>query len=263
MQSEEKPLEDTVAPEAADATEGNDENTVPETAPAEEVSVEQAEALANAMLEGDAAAEEAPITDEPERDLEAELAEAQDRLLRALAEAENVRRRASRDVENATKRSIASFAREMVVVADNLSRALSAVDKDKIDGNETVKVLLEGVEMTAREMQNAFSRNGIKKVDPLGERFDPQLHEAMFEFEDPSKPAGSVGQVMEPGYTLHDQPLRPAKVGVTKGGEKPGPAPAPSPQTIDDAEAEKTASTGGNAYEDNGKPSGTNLDEEL
>lgn len=258
MQSEEKPQDETVAPEAAEASAVNDANNA-----AEEVSVEDAEAAASAMLEDDVVTDEVPIADEPERDLEAELAEAQDRLLRALAEAENVRRRASRDVENATKRSIANFAREMVVVADNLSRALGAVDTDKVDGNETVKVLLEGVEMTAREMQNAFSRNGIKKVDPLGERFDPQLHEAMFEFEDPSKPAGSVGQVMESGYTLHDQPLRPAKVGVTKGGEKPGAAPAPSPQTMDDADAEKTAAGGGNAYEDNGKPSGTNLDEEL
>ncbi len=258
MQSEEKPQDEIVTPEAAEAAAVTDANDV-----AEDVTVEDAEAAANTMHEDAAAAGEAPIADEPERDLEAELAEVQDRLLRALAEAENVRRRASRDVENATKRSIANFAREMVVVADNLSRALGAVDKDKIDGNETVKVLLEGVEMTAREMQNAFSRNGIKKVDPLGERFDPQLHEAMFEFEDPSKPAGSVGQVMEPGYTLHGQPLRPAKVGVTKGGEKPGVAPVPSPQTIDDADAEKTAASGGNAYEDNGKPSGANLDEEL
>lgn len=258
MQSEEKPQDEAVASEAVEASAVNDAIDG-----AEEVSVEHVEAAANAMLEEDAPAGDEPAADEPERDLEAELAEAQDRLLRALAEAENVRRRASRDVENATKRSIANFAREMVVVADNLSRALGAVDKDKVDGNETVKVLLEGVEMTAREMQNAFSRNGIKKVDPLGERFDPQLHEAMFEFEDPSKPAGSVGQVMEPGYTLHDQSLRPAKVGVTKGGEKPGAVPAPSPQIIDDADAENTATSGGNAYEDNGKPSGTNLDEEL
>jgi molecular chaperone GrpE len=258
MQSEEKPQDETVAPEAAEDSAVNDANDC-----AEDVSVEHAEAAANAILEEDAPADDASEANEPERDLEVELAEAQDRLLRALAESENVRRRASRDVENATKRSIANFAREMVVVADNLSRALGAVDKDKIDGNETVKVLLEGVEMTEREMQNAFSRNGIKKVDPLGERFDPQLHEAMFEFEDLSKPAGSVGQVMEPGYTLNDQSLRPAKVGVTKGGPKPGAAPAPSAQTIDEVDAENTATSGGNAYEDNGKPSGTNLDEEL
>ena len=143
MQSEEKPQDETVAPEAAEDSAVNDANDC-----AEDVSVEHAEAAANAILEEDAHADDASEANEPERDLEVELAEAQDRLLRALAESENVRRRASRDVENATKRSIANFAREMVVVADNLSRALGAVDKDKIDGNETVKVLLEGVEMT-------------------------------------------------------------------------------------------------------------------
>ncbi len=253
MQSEKK-TEEQIMPENVDAPENE---AVAEVASEDGQSVPPEDEKAT-DLEADAQPEEAG-----ERDLEAELAEAQDRLLRALAEAENVRRRASRDVENASKRSIANFAREMVVVADNLSRALGAVDKDKVDGNEAMKALLEGVEMTAREMQNAFSRNGIKKVDPLGERFDPQLHEAMFEFEDPSKPAGSVGQVLEPGYTLHDQPLRPAKVGVTKGGEKPGAAPAPSPQTMDAAEAEKPAAGDGKAYEDDGKPSGTNLDEEL
>jgi len=195
--------------------------------------------------------------------IEAELADTKDRLLRALAESENVRRRASRDVENASKRAIAGFAREMVVVADNLNRALGAVDSEKLGDNDAVKSLLEGIEMTAREMQNAFSRNGIKKIDPLGERFDPQHHEAMFEFEDPSKPAGSVGQVLELGYTLHDQPLRPAKVGVTKGGPKQGAAPAPSEQTLNEAESEKSSSSGGTAYENQGKPSGSNLDEEL
>ncbi len=194
---------------------------------------------------------------------ETELAETKDRLLRALAEAENVRRRASRDVENASKRSIAGFAREMVVVADNLNRALGSVDSEKLGNNDAVKSLLEGIEMTAREMQNAFSRNGIKKIDPLGERFDPQHHEAMFEFEDPSKPAGSVGQVLELGYTLHDQPLRPAKVGITKGGPKQGVAPSPSQQTMNEAAGEKASSAGGTAYENQGKPSGTNLDEEL
>jgi len=196
-------------------------------------------------------------------ELEAELADTKDKLLRALAEAENVRRRASRDVENASRRAIAGFAREMVVVADNLSRALGSIDKDKLGDNAAVKSLLEGVEMTEREMQHAFSRNGIKRVDPLGEKFDPQLHEAMFEYEDPSKPAGSIGQVMEVGYTLHDQPLRPAKVGVTKGGEKQGPAPTPSEQTLNEAAAEKPSSGTGKGYEDDKKPSGTNLDEEL
>lgn len=262
MQSQDKAEKPDVEEQAPDAAQ--DAAAAPE---AEAVDVDEAEAAAETPvedgLEAEPDADVAADSVDTAPDVEAELAETKDRLLRALAEAENVRRRASRDVENASKRAIAGFAREMVVVADNLSRALDAVDKDKIGDNETVKSMLEGVEMTARELQNAFSRNGIKKLDPLGEKFDPQHHEAMFEYEDASKPAGSVGQVMEPGYTLHDQPLRPAKVGVTKGGEKPGAAPTPSAQTLDEAAAEKPAAAGGTAYEDDKKPSGTNIDEEL
>jgi len=254
MQSQdnaEKPEDETQADPAAEAPESSGKTADAADAAAQQGRIDAAED------EDTVAGEDTPW------DIEAELAETKDRLLRALAEAENVRRRASRDVENASKRAIAGFAREMVVVADNLNRALEAVDKDKVGDNDAVKSLLEGVEMTAREMQNAFSRNGIKKIDPLGEKFDPQHHEAMFEYEDASKPTGSVGQVMELGYTLHDQPLRPAKVGVTKGGPKQGPAPTPSQQTLDDAAAEKPASSGGKAYEDDKKPSGTNIDEEL
>ena len=252
MQSQEKadmPAEEDKIEEAAD-------EATSETEAATQAAASPAEGRADAS--GDEEDVEGSASE-----LEAELADTKVKLLRALAEAENVRRRASRDVENASKRAIAGFAREMVVVADNLSRALGAVDKDKLGDNDAVNSLLQGVEMTEREMQHAFSRNGIKRVDPLGEKFDPQLHEAMFEYEDPSKPSGSVGQVLEVGYTLNDQPLRPAKVGVTKGGEKQGPAPTPSQQTLDDAAAEKPSSGGGSAYEGDKKPSGTNLDEEL
>lgn len=258
MQSQEKtdkPAEEEQAETEAAAT----EETAAETGQEAE---QAADPAAQPETPADAVGDEGAPEDAGS-ELEAELAETKDKLLRALAETENVRRRASRDVENASKRAIAGFAREMVVVADNLSRALDAVDKDKAVEDGAVKSLIEGVEMTAREMQNAFTRNGIKKMDPLGEKFDPQLHEAMFEYEDASKPAGSVGQVMEVGYALYDQPLRPAKVGVTKGGEKQGPAPTPSQQTLDEASSEKAGQGGGKAYEDDNKPSGTNLDEEL
>ena len=228
----------------------------------------QADAAAPDDAAGEAAAPEIPdvvaeMADESDASaIDAELAETKDRLLRALAEAENVRRRASRDVENAQKRAIAGFAREMISVADNLARALASVDAKAAEESEALKSLLTGVDMTAREMMNAFERNAIKKVDPLGDRFDPQIHEAMFEFEDASKPAGTVGQVMEPGYTLHGQTIRPAKVGVTKGGPKPDAAPRPSDQVISDGEQEKKPG-GGRAYEDQGKASGGHLDEEL
>ena len=219
------------------------------------------------------AAADAGGADAPASDLEAELAETKDRLLRALAEAENVRRRATRDVDAASKRSISNFAREMIQVADNLSRALSSIDPTAAQENEAFKALLTGVEMTGREMQKAFERNHILQVDPLGERFDQQIHEAMFEFDDPSKPAGTIGQVMEPGYTLHGQPLRPAKVGVTNGGPKAAPkdaagptgtAPTPSATVQDDVDASANSkASGDNAYEADGKPSGSHLDEEL
>lgn len=252
MQSQEKP---------------QDQDETPETETAEDDAARPAGDESAAEATGQDAPEQAAAeADPPAGGVEAELAETKDRLLRALAEAENVRRRASRDVENATKRAFAGFAREMVVVADNLERAMQAVDGKEAEASDAVKGLIEGVSMTARELQNVFERNGIKKIEPLGEKFDPQVHEAMFEYEDPSKPAGSVGQVMEAGYILHGQPLRPAKVGVTKGGPKEAPAgdpPTPSEQVMKDGESDKKPASGGNAYEDTGKPSGSTLDEEL
>jgi molecular chaperone GrpE len=244
--------QETPAPEAA-ATEDSAQGT-PEAEAAEKVEPTDEDIVEEIQEATDAAAaaEEGP-------DLEAELADTKDKLLRALAESENVRRRAARDVENATKRAIAGFARDMAVVADNLGRAMDAVDPKAYEGDENLKGLITGIEMTAKDLQKGFERNGITRVDPLGERFDPQLHEAMFEYDDPSKPSGTVGQVMEVGYSLNGQPLRPAKVGVTKGGPKPEAAPTPSEQTMEDAAKPQA----GSAYEDSGKPSGTNLDEEL
>jgi molecular chaperone GrpE len=246
---EENPQE-TPAPEAG-ATESSAHET-PEAEATGQAGSSDDDILETIQEATDAAAAEAP-------DLEAELADAKDKLLRALAESENVRRRAARDVENATKRAIAGFARDMAVVADNLGRAMDAVDPKTYESDENLKGLITGIEMTAKDLQKGFERNGITRVDPLGERFDPQLHEAMFEYDDPSKPSGTVGQVMEVGYSLNGQPLRPAKVGVTKGGPKPEAAPKPSEQTMEDAAKPQ----GGSAYEDSGKPSGTNLDEEL
>lgn len=241
--------EPTATPEAAEAHAeadvASDASTATDAEPAEPTDEEIAEIVQEAFGE-------AP-------DLEAELADAKDKLLRALAESENVRRRAARDVENASKRAIAGFARDMAVVADNLGRAMDAVNPKAYEGNDNLKGLITGIEMTAKDLQKGFERNGITKVDPLGARFDPQLHEAMFEYEDPSKPSGTVGQVMEPGYSLNGQPLRPAKVGVTKGGPKPEASPTPSDQVAEDASKAQSST----AYEDSGKPSGTNLDEEL
>ncbi|HKM68952.1 MAG TPA: nucleotide exchange factor GrpE [Stellaceae bacterium] len=153
--------------------------------------------------------------------LETELAEQKDRLLRALAETENVRRRAQREREEASKYVVAGFAKELLSVADNLRRALDSLPESEAR-DERTRGLLAGVEATERELLAVFERNGIRRVDPDGERFDHNLHQAVFEAERPGKPGGMIIEVLQPGYVLHDRLLRPAMVGVAK--EMPGPA---------------------------------------
>lgn len=147
--------------------------------------------------------------------LQAELAEAKDRALRAVAEVENFRRRAEKEREDTAKYAIAGFARDMLAVADNLRRAL---DSQPADLPESLKPFVSGVELTERELAAIFERAGIVKVDPKGQPFNHDLHQAMFEVEDPAQPAGTVVQVLQPGYTLKERLLRPALVGVAKGG---------------------------------------------
>jgi molecular chaperone GrpE len=151
--------------------------------------------------------------------LEAELAEHKDRLLRALAETENVRRRAQREREDALKYAVAGFAKELLSVADNLRRALDSLPESEIRDDRT-RALLTGVEATERELLSIFERNGIRRINPDGERFDHNLHQAVFEAERPDKPGGVIIEVLQPGYVLHDRLLRPAMVGVAK--EIPG-----------------------------------------
>jgi molecular chaperone GrpE len=146
-----------------------------------------------------------------------EVAALKDQLLRALAETENVRRRAARDKEDAGKFAMAGFAREVLAVADNLQRALEAISPDSLDKDPVLKTLVEGIEATERQLGVAFDKQGIKKVWPLGEKFDSNLHQAMFEVPGTDKPAGTVVQVLQAGYTLHERLLRPAMVGVAKG----------------------------------------------
>ena len=152
--------------------------------------------------------------------LEAELAEQKDRLLRALAETENVRRRAQREREDASKYAVTGFAKELLSAADNLRRALDSLpDADAKD--ERTRSLLAGVAATERELLGVFERHGIRRIDPIGERFDHNLHQAIFEAERPDQPSGTIVEVLQPGYVLHDRLLRPAMVGVAKGGPRP------------------------------------------
>ena len=151
---------------------------------------------------------------------EAEAADYKDRTLRAMAEVENVRRRAQREVDEAKKYAVTGFARELLNVADNLRRALASVDPAKVN-DDVVKNLLAGVEATERELLAVFERHGIRRVDPKGQRFDHNLHQAIFEAENTGQPPGTVTEVLQTGYTLHDRLLRPAMVGVAKGELKP------------------------------------------
>lgn len=153
--------------------------------------------------------------------LEAEIATLKDKFLRAFAEAENVRRRADKEIADAKVYGIANFARDMLNVADDLSRALSAVDdetKDKAEG--PVKALLEGIEITERGLAQALEKHKVRKIEPRGEKFDPHLHQAMFEVPDASVPNGTVVQVVQAGYVIGDRVLRPAMVGISRGGPK-------------------------------------------
>ena len=198
--------------------------------------------------EGPAAAEaedadgpEAADAEEFAEDEEAEGGDAalKEQLLRALADAENARRRAKKDVEDARNYAISRFAQDLLGVADNLGRALEIIPADKRESDDAVKAIAEGIEMTAREFETALGRHGITRIDPLGEKFDYNLHQALFETAETDQPDGTVVQVFQTGYRIGDRLLREAMVGVAKGGTQPA--------TDDDdtgAEAEAEAETG-------------------
>ena len=150
--------------------------------------------------------------------LEADLAEARDRMLRALAETENVRRRLEREREDTARYAISRFAGDLLSVADNLRRALDAVPADAVKKDEFLAKLVDGVGATERTMLNVLEKNGVKRIDPAGQKFDPNFHEVLFELDAPDKPVGTVVQVLEPGYTIGDRLLRPARVAAAKGG---------------------------------------------
>ena len=155
--------------------------------------------------------------------LEAEKSDLTDRLLRLAADMDNLRRRTERELADARKYAVAKFAGDMLVVGDNLQRALAAVAaENRAAENPAYKALHEGVEMTGREMERLLERNGVTKIAPKGERFDPNKHQAMFEVPDPSVPPGTVVQVIQDGYTIGDRVLRAAMVGVAKGGAEAG-----------------------------------------
>ncbi len=151
--------------------------------------------------------------------LQAELDETKDRLLRAVAETENLRRRAVREREDAGKYAISGFARDLLSVADNMRRALDSLT-DEIRGDDSLAGLIAGVELTERELLAAFERHGIRRIEPLGEKFDHNFHQAIFHTEVSDQPVGTVVEVVQAGYVIADRLLRPAMVGVAKAANQ-------------------------------------------
>ena len=195
--------------EVADAEVADAEVADAEVADAEVADATEADVNAEADAEGAAAA---PTVED-------QIGELRDRLLRVMAELENTRKRAERDREEAGKYAVTGFARSVLTVADNLRRAIESVpDEDR--EHETIKTLLAGVEMTERELLKVFEQQGIKSIDPLGEKFDHNFHQAIFEVDATGQPAGTIVQVVEAGYVIADRLLRPAMVGIAKAEAK-------------------------------------------
>jgi len=211
---------------------GEEENRRPTP---QELKAQADELLAKAAAANDSGAplsEEAEVTDERTEEekiadamsaLVTENAELKDRLLRAAAEVENIRRRSEREKIDAGKFGATKFARDVLPVADNMRRAVDAVPDDRKDGSdEVVKSIVEGIEMTERSLLGAFEQNGIVPVSPtLGEKFDPNVHEALFEVPGTGQPGGSIVQVVDVGYMIGDRLLRAARVGVAKAESAP------------------------------------------
>lgn len=175
--------------------------------------------IAAVSPEGNAA--DAQSNADPIALLQAENAELRDKYLRLAAEMDNLRRRTERDVKDAKSYSVAGFARDMLAVSDNLRRGLDAIPAEALEAGEAgLKALAEGVEMTERSMLAALERHGVRKLEPIGEKFDPHFHQAMFEVPNTEVPNGTVLQVVQDGYKIGDRVLRPAMVGVSKGGPK-------------------------------------------
>ncbi len=172
-------------------------------------------------------ADSVPDQSDAERDaaavqaLIAENASLKDKVLRTLAEMENLRRRTEREVADAKAYGVSSFARDMLTFADNLRRALDNVPAEVRDSADAaLKAFVEGIELTERDFLSRLARHGVRKLEPKGQKFDPNFHEALYEAHDESMPPGSVAHVVEEGFAIGDRVLRPAKVGVAKGGAK-------------------------------------------
>ena len=190
---------------------------------------------AKAEVEDDQVADDGA---DPVAAMQAENDELKDQVLRLAAEMENLRRRTARDVADARAYSVANFARDMLQVSDNLNRALQAIPDGAREKDAGLNALAEGVEMTERAMMAALERNGVKKIEPEGQKFDPNFHQAMFEIPNTDVPSNTVQQVVQAGYVIGDRVLRPAMVGVSKGGPKETAVKNDSNDTHDEKKAD-------------------------
>ena len=217
---------------------GAPENTKPNTAKKAESAKEDMDPLP----------EEQSLTSEADDEiarLNEEVSDLRNRLLRAMADMENLRRRKERELAEAKQYAIADFARDMLVVGDNLQRALSAVsEEDRKNADPKLEALLSGMEMTDREMLKLFEKHSVKRIDPQGEKFDPNFHQAMFEVEHPDAKHGSVVQVVQSGYLIGDRVLRPALVGVAKAGSNQGSNGEKNRDTSETRQADSESSPG-------------------
>jgi molecular chaperone GrpE len=182
------------------------------------------EAEATVTLEGQVANEgetAAAQGIDPVEALKAENADLRDRFLRLAAEMDNLRRRTDREIKDAKSYAVTGFARDMLSVSDNLRRAIETLPEEaRAAADATITALIEGVEMTERGMLSTLERHGVRKIDAEGQKFDPNFHQAMFEVPNPNVPNNTVVQVVQAGYAIGERVLRPAMVGVAKGGPK-------------------------------------------
>ena len=195
---------------------------------------------------------------DPSRKLGADLdallvenAEMRDRLLRTLADMENLRRRTEREKADTARYAITNFARDVLTVGDNLKRTMDHVPAEAAAQDPALKSFLEGVELTERELLNVLERHGVTRIEPLGQRFDPNCHQAMYEVPDPSVPEGTVVDVMQSGYAIGDRCLRPALVAVAKGGAK---QPKPRPQGDGDGDGAASRKAANDDFPEGGRP---------
>jgi len=188
------------------------------------------------MSDENAAQGETPETETPEvaapevdpvEALTQENAELKDRVLRTIAEMENLRKRTERDVADTRSYAIAGFARDMLTATDALSQALIMIPAEtRASADGTLKSLIEGIELAQREMQRLLGKHGVKQIEAAGQKFDPHKHQAMFEVPNPNVPDGTVVQVVQEGFEIGGRVLRPAMVGVSKGGAAAPAAPS-------------------------------------